>query len=637
LEAAIIKETLEAALAKIDPTPPTRASIIGEWSLKDAPQIAEEVLNLLAKRTSWFDTYQKFLSRFGQYQEKPIKPDPNDIQFDPPGQTYPTDLHETVARLARHNQAQNAHQTTLSEYQTQAAISAEIRSNFDYSIEGYLGYCHAEISKLAQASSDPEMEEAFLFFFARKRKLPIAESAARLGTFIVGNHGSGKSEIIKQRVWHYLNQPKAKETLIVIDPHGELASEVARMKPNLTNDRLVLFDPFLSETSMPCMSVLNSASKSDSNIQTESEAYGAALEMVAGEEMSPNMTALCERAAHIILEKDDFNILDLMKLVNTSPPKRGQPDNPYPEAYNYAAEKSINPIIREFFQSNFLYGNFAQAKNGLSERITRVITSPIAQKILLNPPSLDFQKLVEQRKLIVVSLPMAKLGDQVTRMLGQMIVAQIQLAVLKRDLSKIDKYPQVHLFMDEAHHFVSQNTAKQIDELRKFKLSLTLATQYIDKFPKSILESVKGLGVQMAGYCAGNNLAEMNKVFGFKKAPPSKPREQDESLILNRLPVGNFHFKVRGTKGVPNLQMRQFTTETNLLFNEPKWRKRNAGSYMTDQEWEQSKRDQLGSYYREVAAMSFKPNERQHETVRAKGQPKVADELPPLKPNLGYD
>jgi len=624
-------------LTDVDPKPPLQSSIIGEWSLDQAPELACEALTRVAAQIDKIDTYRQFLSRPNQRLDKPVAPDPDDSQFDPPGELYPSHLHKEVAKVVRYNQAQDAYQKTVSEYQTQAANAAEIRSNYDHSIQGYLGYCHAQISKLAQASDSPQMEEEFQFFFKQKRKLPFAESAARLGTFIVGNHGSGKSEIIKQRIWHYLNKSKPNETLIVIDPHGELAAEVARMKPNLTNDRLVLIDPFLSQAAMPCMSVFNTNDKSDQNIQAQSEAYGAALEMIAGEEMSPNMTALCERAAHIILENDDFNIMDLMNLVDFAPPKRGQPQKPNPKAYDYAVERSINPVIRNFFQNNFLYGNFAQAKNGLSERITRVITSPIAQKILLNKPTVDVQKLVEQRKLIVVSLPMAKLGDQVTRMLGQMIVAQVQLAVLKRDLNKIDRYPQVHLFMDEAHHFVSQHTAKQIDELRKFKLSLTVATQYIDKFPKTILESVKGLGVQIAGFCAGNNLTEMNKVFNLRKSLSSKNNEPDPSRVLNQLSVGNFYFKVRGTKDVPNLRTRQFTTQPNLLFNNAKWRKRNADNYMTDEEWEQCKSDQIARYYKEVDAMHPTQIDRKHDAVRSTGARKVIDDLPPLKPNLGYD
>lgn len=611
--------------------------MIGAWKLEKAPEIACDLLSILAESTGQFDTYRAFLSRPNQRLEKPVKPDPDDIRFDPPGEVYPSDLHKEVARIVRLNQAQDAYQKAISEHQTKAASAAEIRSNYDHSIQGYLGYCHAQISRLAKASGSPELGEEFQFFFERKRDLHIAETAARLGTFIVGNHGSGKSEIIKQRIWHYLNKAKPSETIVVIDPHGELAAEVARMRPNLTNDRLVLIDPFLSAKAMPCMSVLNTPDKSDQNIQAQSEAYGAALEMISGEEMTPNMAALCERAAHIILEQDDFNIQDLMKLVDVAPPKRGQPNQSHPEVYDYASQRSINPIIREFFQNNFLYGNFAQAKNGLSERITRVITSPIAQKVLLNEPTFDVQALVEQRKVIVVSLPMAKLGDQVTRMLGQMIVAQVQLAVLKRDLTKIDKYPQVHLFIDEAHHFVSQNTAKQIDELRKFKLSLTLATQYIDKFPKAILESVKGLGVQIAGYCAGNNLTEMNKVFGLKKSTSSKTNEPDPARILNHLAVGSFFFKVRGTKDVPNLKTRQFTSHKNLLFNNAKWRKRNAANYMTDEEWAKCKSAQLDRYYRNVSALGFAPSERRHEAVRASSKRTSEDELPTLKPNLGYD
>ena len=96
---------------------------------------------------------------------------------------------------------------------------------------------------------------------------------------------------------------------------------------------------------------------------------------------------------------------------------------------------------------------------------------------------------------------------------GQLIMAQIVLAILKRDLRRITDYPPVHVFIDEAQHLVSFETARQINELRKFGFSLNLATQYVDQFPSKILEAVKGLGVQIAGYCEGRNLEAMNAIL----------------------------------------------------------------------------------------------------------------------------
>ena len=632
-----MKKDLENALKSVDPLPSQDMGIVGTWTLEHSPDVATDAISIIAEQSGEFDSYGQFKRCFNSNPPKPQKPSPDDPIFDPPGVQYDSPLERQVAKLARFDNAQKTYETENAKYQTRAASADRIRSSFDHSSQGYVGYAHAEISALGQSPTRPQSAADLEAFLKKKRSLPIAESTARLGTFIVGNHGSGKSEVIKHRIWHYLNKPNPNETIVLIDPHGPLAEEVARMKPNRDNGRLVLFDPFLMAPFVPCMSVLNTQNKSDDNLKFEAEAYGSALEMISGGDMSDNMTSLCRRAAHVTLERDNFNLFDLKKLINVSPPKRGQPERKPPAIYNYAADRSTNFMIRDFFRDNFLYGNFSQAKNGLHERLTRVLEAPIVQRILLNPPKLDFGSLIDQGKVIVVRLPMSQLGDDVTRMLGQMIVAQIQLAVMKRDLDNLRAYPQVHLFMDEAHHFVSPQTAKQIDELRKFGLSLTLATQYIDKFPTAILESVKGLGVQIAGFCAGNNLKEMNSVFGLKKRGVVKDNELDETSILNRLPVGDFYFKVRGTSDVPDMKTRRFSTDTTLLYDTPKWKKENADRYMTDKEWSDCKADQVSKYYRRVENQNPIETLEESDVTISRNRSEIDQEFAKLTPDLGYD
>ena len=628
---------LENQLRDLDPLPTHNMGKVGDWSLDQAPELGVEVWSIIAQKTGLFDTYNQFSKRFNSNPERPIRPEEDDPRFDPAGEAYEKPIDKIVAKKVRYERAYNTYLNEVQNYNTEKTNAHKIRSGYDHSFTGYLGYCRTQVSELEKEASFPFTTDEMAAFAKKKRSLPIAEPVAQLGSFIVGNHGSGKSEIIKHRVWHYLTKERPTETIVVIDPHGELAYEIARMKPNLDNDRLVLFDPFLMDPFVPCMSILNTANKSEDNLKSESEAYGSALEMISGGEMSENMTALCERASHIILERDEFNILDLMKLVNVGPPKRGQPERPYPPVYRYAAEKSCNFIIRDFFKDNFLYGNFSQAKNGLYERITRVVTSPVVQRMLLNPPSLDFGKLIDQRKVIIISLPMSRLGDHVTKMLGQMIVAQIQLAVLKRDPAKLKRYPQVHLMMDEAHHFVSPETAKQINELRKFGLALTLATQYVDQFPSSILEAVRGLGVQIAGLCVGKNLTEMNTTFGLKKSGRLKEGEVDEASLLSNLSVGNFFFKVRGTAEVPSVKARQFSTDTSLLFNKPKWQKHNAANFMTDEEWERCKQDQIAKYYRRVDPKGPIETLGEPDTTYTKTRSEIDQEFRKLEPVSGFD
>lgn len=632
-----MKIDFEKSLFSVDPPPKGDTGIIGQWALKESKEIAVRVYNHVAHTTGAFDTYRQFRKRFYAPPTTPIKPTGITAEQQRKTNKLSSKNERKIARQIFEQLNQKHYETALQSYQETATNTHWIRSTFDDGLAGYLEYVHTQVSALARSPHMAGLEAALADFSKAERTLPIAESTARLGTFIVGNHGSGKSEIIKHRIWHYLTKPNPRETIFLFDPHGELAPEVARMKPLYKSDRLVYFDPLLMDGFLPGLSILNTKNKHPDNVMFEAEVYGQALEAVSGGEMSENMKSLCKRSAHVILEQDRFSVLDLIDLVEYAPPARGKEAKPYPPALKFAQSRSCNFMVKKFFGGNFIDGNFGQAKNGLSERLGRVLDSPIAQRMFLGAPTIDFPSLVNSGKVVIIRLP-KKLGDEVITMIGQIIVAQIQMEIERRDENRLDAYPKVHLMMDEAHHFVSANTAKQIDELRKYGLSLTLATQYCEKFPASILNSVLALGVQIAGVCVHKNLDTMNSSFGFRRS--TKP-EADESRLLSELPVGNFYYKARNTDATGKAKTiqvaRKFRTATTLLFNNPDWKAQNADRFMTDAEWEETKLEQLGKYYRRMEPQTAVETLSSDEEIRSITVDEIEGEFATLQPTLGYE
>src|SRR5512132_1552281 len=81
------------------------------------------------------------------------------------------------------------------------------------------------------------------FFFARLAML-MPERDRQRHTYVLGKSGSGKSELLKLLVYGYLRKP-GSATVVVIDPHGDLAEEIARFKEHRSSDRLIYIDPYL--------------------------------------------------------------------------------------------------------------------------------------------------------------------------------------------------------------------------------------------------------------------------------------------------------------------------------------------------------------------------------------------------------
>lgn len=62
-------------------------------------------------------------------------------------------------------------------------------------------------------------------FLKRSNKLPISQKGVH--TYITGGTGSGKSELIKSLIWHYLTRNKGTG-LVLLTPNGDIAEQVAK-------------------------------------------------------------------------------------------------------------------------------------------------------------------------------------------------------------------------------------------------------------------------------------------------------------------------------------------------------------------------------------------------------------------------
>lgn len=79
-------------------------------------------------------------------------------------------------------------------------------------------------------------------FLNRTNKIPISQKGCH--TYITGGTGSGKSELIKSLLWHYLIRNKGTG-LVLLTPNGEIAEQVAKFWVNLDDNRLIYIEPNL--------------------------------------------------------------------------------------------------------------------------------------------------------------------------------------------------------------------------------------------------------------------------------------------------------------------------------------------------------------------------------------------------------
>jgi len=87
--------------------------------------------------------------------------------------------------------------------------------------------------------------------------------------------------------------------------------------------------------------------------------------------------------------------------------------------------------------------------------------------------------------------------------LGAMIITQIQLAAMNRAFMKEEDRRDFFLYVDEFQNFATRSFIKILSEARKYRLSITLANQYIDQIDEEVSKAIFGNAGTIISFVVG--------------------------------------------------------------------------------------------------------------------------------------
>lgn len=137
----------------------------------------------------------------------------------------------------------------------------------------------------------------------------------------------------------------------------------------------------------------------------------------------------------------------------------------------YALDNLENPSHIDFFERVYHQDSYNPTRLAISTRLQSVFHSLPVARFLIGQSSLNLEACIKRRSLIVFDL--GDLGDISREAIGRFVVAQLQSYARRRGVGKTP----IHLFIDEAHQFVSPSLGRILKESRKFGLHVTLAQQ----------------------------------------------------------------------------------------------------------------------------------------------------------------
>jgi hypothetical protein len=167
-------------------------------------------------------------------------------------------------------------------------------------------------------------------------------------------------------------------------------------------------------------------------------------------------------------------------------------------------------------------------------KVSKFITNRLMRAIVgQQTSSFDFRRLMDERRILLANLSKGALGDDVSSLLGSLIVTKLSLASLSREnIPEADRKLHI-LYCDEMQNFtLGIDLPTILAESRKYALGVVVGTQTLAGLPGPTVKALFGNCGTIASYrVSGEDAEELVREFGVNGAG-ARTAEQWMDLIV---------------------------------------------------------------------------------------------------------
>jgi len=312
-----------------------------------------------------------------------------------------------------------------------------------------------------------------------RRRVGLAVADARQHLHLLGATGSGKSTLMAQLI---LDDANAGRGVVVVDPKGDLITDILDRLPLEATKRVTLFDAD-SKTTAPCLNPLDDGLPDiamDNLVSVFARVYSASW----GPRTDDILRAAClTLRAHSTASHRTATLADLPTLL-------GDPD------YRAAATAAVkDPVLRGFWSwyEQLSDAGRAQAIAPLMNKLRAFLLRPfVKQAIAGGPSTVHMNQILDHGGLCLVRIPKGSLGEETTRLVGSLIVARVWQAATARARLPQHARADCALYMDECQNFLNlpYPLEDMLAEARGFRLSMVLAHQHLGQLGRDLHDGI---------------------------------------------------------------------------------------------------------------------------------------------------
>lgn len=313
--------------------------------------------------------------------------------------------------------------------------------------------------------------------------------------YTIGKSGTGKTTFLQNLI---VQDICAGHGVGIIDPHGDLATDLLDCIPRHRIEDVVYFSP--ADLEFPIGLNLLGRTPPD-NRHLVASGIVSVFKTTWPNFWGPRMEYVLYATVAALLDCDNVSLLGIQRMLSDS-------------RYRAWVIRQIkDPLTRTFWVNEF---------ERFSRPMQQEIVAPIQNKVgqLLMSPHLrnilgqirtriDARFMMDDGRIFIADISKGKLGADKSNLLGALLVTQFELAAMSRANIPESERRDFFLYVDEFHLFASDSFISILSEARKYRLCLTLSHQYTDQLRPEIRDAVFGNVGSIVNFRVGQKDAEL--------------------------------------------------------------------------------------------------------------------------------
>jgi len=400
------------------------------------------------------------------------------------------------------------------------------------------------------------MDEGFLLgyneFRGIKKPIRLANNDRRRHTYIIGQTGTGKSNLLENLAYQDMLDGKG---FAFIDPHGDSVEKLMGMVPKERVEDVIYFNPGDMQTPVGLnLFEFTDKDQRDFLIQESIAMLYRLYDPGHTGIIGPRFESWFRNAALTIMsDPAGSTFLDVQQVFTD-------------QAF---ADEKIKHIedrtVLDFWNKEMAQTSEASKSEMLgwfTSKFGAFLTNEMMRNIIGQTKSgFDLRDIMDNKKILLVNLSKGRVGELNSQLLGMIFVMKFQAAAMSRADIPEDQREDFSLYVDEFQNFATDSFATILSEARKYRLSLILANQFMTQLTEQIREAILGnIGTVITGRIGVTDAEILQKKFTptFDAEDMTRlPNFQTiASVMINNVPSAAFSMTLVPPMGESNPQLR---------------------------------------------------------------------------------